>query len=293
MQFLFIWFGLVAATASIALLSRRRPFVDAWPAYVFALPLASRLSAVIQTLNTPRAASLHELALLLQQFAAVIFLGLFVFLFASRSPVIGPRATRTQGLVALLGTFILNTVVLVPVDPSTTTTNLLASGAALLLGTGFAIWSVAILGHCFGLFPEVRGLVQRGPYRWVRHPVYLGEIVASVGILLTRPHVLTLALLLVFIGLQYWRTVFEEHALAAAYPTDYAAYRARVARLVPGWRYPTSVRQLSPTSCSRTRHEPQEPATACRSFVRITSFMSRAETQSRADTKARMSGVDI
>src|SRR5437762_3289489 len=80
-----------------------------------------------------------------------------------------------SGFGRALGMFILSLLVLVPVDPSTTTTNLLASGAALLLGTGFAIWSVTILGHCFGLFPEVRGRVQRGhtagfvlPFIWAR-----------------------------------------------------------------------------------------------------------------------------
>src|SRR5260370_487044 len=122
--------------------------------------------------------------------------------------------------------------------------NLLASGAALLLGTGLAIWSVMILGRCFGIFPEVRGLVQRGPYRWVRHPVYLGEIIASVGILVTRPHILTLALLVAFIALQYWRTAFEERALTAAFPNTYPVYRAHVPRLVPGWRYSAPWRQI-------------------------------------------------
>ena len=38
--------------------------------------------------------------------------------------------------------------------------------------------SVLALGRCFGVLPEARGLVTRGPYRTVRHPVYLGEIAA-------------------------------------------------------------------------------------------------------------------
>ena len=103
----------------------------------------------------------------------------------------------------------------------------------LIPGTLFTIWSLAILGRCIGIFPEVRGLVLRGPYRLVRHPVYLGEIVAALGILLTRPHLLTLALLTAFIVFQYWRTVFEERALATAFPLDYPAYRERVPRMFP------------------------------------------------------------
>ena len=139
-------------------------------------------------------------------------------------------------MVALLGTFILYAVAFVPMEPSSSTGNLLASSVVALVGTGFAIWSLATLGQCFGIFPEARGLVLRGPYRLVRHPVYLGEVTGALGLLLARPHVLTLILLLVFTGFQYWRTVLEERALAAAFPNEYPVYRARVPRLVPGWR---------------------------------------------------------
>jgi protein-S-isoprenylcysteine O-methyltransferase Ste14 len=138
--------------------------------------------------------------------------------------------------VALFGTFILNLVGFLPVELSTATENLVASSVIVSLGTVFAIWSLATLGGCFGLFPEVRGLVLRGPYRMVRHPVYLGEIVAALGILVTRPHVLTLALFATFFAFQYWRALFEERALLTAFPDDYPSYRARVPRLIPGWR---------------------------------------------------------
>jgi protein-S-isoprenylcysteine O-methyltransferase Ste14 len=66
--------------------------------------------------------------------------------------------------------------------------------------------------------------------------VYLGELIASLGILVAKPHPLIAATLAAFVVLQYWRTVYEERALAAAYPSEYPAYRARVPRLVPGWR---------------------------------------------------------
>ena len=43
-----------------------------------------------------------------------------------------------------------------------------------------------------------------------------------------------LALWIAVIVLTYWRTLFEERALLTEFPVEYAAYRRRVARLVPG-----------------------------------------------------------
>jgi protein-S-isoprenylcysteine O-methyltransferase Ste14 len=242
MEFLVIWLGLNGIVVAIARLARRSPIFDAWPAYLFALPLAGHLATTARTLSSAASFSfsLHDSAVLIQQLATIAFFALLVGLFAARRRVSGPYASRTQGVVALVGTFCLNLVGFLPAESSASTTSLLASSAVVVVGTLFAIWSLAILGRCFGLFPEVRGLVLRGPYRLVRHPVYLGEIVAALGVLLTRPHPLTLALLAVFIAFQYWRTVFEERALTTAFPSDYPAYRVRVARLfpvfTPAWR---------------------------------------------------------
>ena len=127
-------------------------------------------------------------------------------------------------------------VAFVPIEDSTSTGALLASSAVVVLGTLFAIWSLLTLGRCFGLFPEVRGLVVRGPYRLVRHPVYLGELISALGLLLAKPHPLILVLFALFATLQFWRTVFEERALEVVYPSEYGAYRREVPRLVPGVR---------------------------------------------------------
>jgi protein-S-isoprenylcysteine O-methyltransferase Ste14 len=138
--------------------------------------------------------------------------------------------------VALVGTFLLNVVAYLPVDDTTSTESLLGSSFVVILGTLFTIWSLATLGRCFGLFPEVRGLVMRGPYRLVRHPVYLGEILSAAGLLLAKPHPLIVLTFLAFVALQFWRTMYEERALTAAFPGEYPAFAARVPRLIPGWR---------------------------------------------------------
>jgi protein-S-isoprenylcysteine O-methyltransferase Ste14 len=207
---------------------------NAWPAYLFALPLLVRAWNLF---HVTRADTLHDQALLLQETVTVVFLGLVVLLFAIRRRAIkGQRANWRAGGVALLGTFLLNVVAFLPIEASTSTEGLLASSVIVIVGTLFTIWSLATLGRCFGLFPEVRGLVLRGPYRLVRHPVYLGELVSALGLLVVKPHPLIVAVFAVFVALQYGRTIYEERALAAAYPDDYPAYARRVPRLVPGLR---------------------------------------------------------
>ena len=106
----------------------------------------------------------------------------------------------------------------------------------LMLGAGllFAIASVAFLGRCFGVLPDVRGLVTRGPYRLVRHPLYLGELTAALGIVLgAQRWAPALAAWLVCLGLQLVRTKYEERSLRAEFP-EYAPYADRTKRLIPG-----------------------------------------------------------
>ncbi|HEX5251778.1 MAG TPA: isoprenylcysteine carboxylmethyltransferase family protein [Gaiellales bacterium] len=110
----------------------------------------------------------------------------------------------------------------------------LASDVLLIAGLAFAICSVAVLGRCFGVLPDVRGLVTRGPYRLVRHPLYLGELTAVLGIVLgSRQPLLAGGTWLVCVGLQLARTSYEERNIRAEFP-QYDEYAARTKRLIPG-----------------------------------------------------------
>ena len=207
---------------------------NVWPAYIFALPLFARVVGFVQTRPGD---TRHEQAQWLQELVTIIFLGLVVVLFVVRRRTLASdHASVGPGLVALAGTFLLNAVAYLPIDVTTSTELLLTSAIVTIVGTLWTIWSLANLGRCFGLFPEARGLVLRGPYQVVRHPVYLGEIISALGMLIARPNPLIVALFVVFVGLQYWRTVYEERVLSVAFPSDYPAYQQKVPRLLPGVR---------------------------------------------------------
>jgi protein-S-isoprenylcysteine O-methyltransferase Ste14 len=101
-----------------------------------------------------------------------------------------------------------------------------------LLSCVWLLASVLTLGRCFGVLPEARGLVTRGPYGLVRHPVYLGELGACAGLVLAAPTVWNFAVAAVFAGAQAVRMRLEEAELQAHFP-GYAGYAARTPRLVP------------------------------------------------------------
>lgn len=98
----------------------------------------------------------------------------------------------------------------------------------VLVGTGLTIWSLSALGRSISVIPQTRSLVTSGPYRRMRHPVYVGEVVAAAGLAVLAGGTAPWLLLAAFIAVQVQRARWEERLLSATLP-GYDAYRARVA----------------------------------------------------------------
>lgn len=235
----------VAASGPIrrprSLLSLTRPLFDRiLPALVFGLLAAGRCVGLLLRAQRGPADSGSQAGLIylldLAHYAlAFLFLALLATLFLIRRSPLGARAGVLPMAVALLGTFVINTAF---VQPRTTEDWRVLALADLLLvaGLAFTIYALAFLRHCFGLAAEARGLVTAGPYRLVRHPVYLGEFVAFLGALLPVLSPLTTAIFAVFCLLQAWRASLEERVLAATFAA-YADYRRRTPAVLP-WPRP-------------------------------------------------------
>ena len=77
-------------------------------------------------------------------------------------------------------------------------------------------------------------LVERGPFRAVRHPSYTGVLLAFVGLALSLGNWAALLVILVPIGAAFIRRMnVEEDALSRALGTRYAEYKNHTKRLVP------------------------------------------------------------
>jgi protein-S-isoprenylcysteine O-methyltransferase Ste14 len=113
------------------------------------------------------------------------------------------------------------------------------AGLALMcVGIAVRQWAVAVLGRFFTIDVRVQPgqtVVDRGPYRWVRHPSYTGMIVTFVGVGLALGNWLALAVAVVVptIGLVL-RIHAEERTLLAGLGEPYRRYAAGRPRLFPG-----------------------------------------------------------
>ncbi len=104
-------------------------------------------------------------------------------------------------------------------------------------GSLFRFYSMRMLGRFFTYDVAVstgQQVVERGPYRWIRHPSYLGSLVANIGLGMTLTHWLAIYLPALCLAVAYaYRIPIEERALEEGLGSAYREYMRRTWRLVP------------------------------------------------------------
>jgi isoprenylcysteine carboxyl methyltransferase (ICMT) family protein YpbQ len=115
-----------------------------------------------------------------------------------------------------------------------------SSGALATSGLVFELFGVAVtqvarvyMGRSFGVLPANRGIVSKGPFRWVRHPIYFGWLMLSIGYAMSYPNERNIMLIVATLPFMVWRIDQEEAHLSA--DREYRSYMNRVRyRLWPG-----------------------------------------------------------
>jgi protein-S-isoprenylcysteine O-methyltransferase Ste14 len=159
----------------------------------------------------------------------LVFFAVLVVMFAVRSV---PRRTASgfyPRCVAVAGTFLSVSFLLLPLQ-ALSSALYLASLLLIISGNVSAICAGLVLGRSISILPEARRLVTWGPYALVRHSLYLGEIVAMVGVALQYLSAWALLLLGMICAFQFQRMKNEEQVLFQVFP-EYGDYIARTARL--------------------------------------------------------------
>ncbi|MGO9239500.1 MAG: methyltransferase family protein [Bryobacteraceae bacterium] len=108
--------------------------------------------------------------------------------------------------------------------------------AVCVLGLFVAVWSRKVLGAEWSRDVELKEghkLVERGPYRLMRHPIYTGHLLMGLGTAIAS------GFLIAFLGLASFAVGFwiklnqEDRLLVRGFPDEYPAYKARVKALIP------------------------------------------------------------
>ena len=101
-----------------------------------------------------------------------------------------------------------------------------------MVGLAISIGSLLVLGRSFGSVAADRGIVHRGPYSIVRHPLYTGYLLIQLGYLVQSISWWNVVVVLFVTGCNVGRVLVEERLLGAS--GEYQAYLSRVQwRLIP------------------------------------------------------------
>jgi protein-S-isoprenylcysteine O-methyltransferase Ste14 len=169
-----------------------------------------------------------------------------ILLLTGRKPEVPPRKLRFV-VIPLIATFLNYLYLETNRLPRTFTTNLcppalqptliVAGLIFVIIGPIIALWGMMYLGRSFGVFVAVRKVVLRGPYRWVRHPMYLGWVTSYIGLALFSFSAAYWMLVTIHICLYIYRARMEESQLAEHSPV-YREHMRRTGFLLPKFRRP-------------------------------------------------------
>jgi protein-S-isoprenylcysteine O-methyltransferase Ste14 len=167
---------------------------------------------------------------LLSSFCLASFYLLLALLIMTRSPAKAQADGLLPRIAAFVGTYLPWTISFFGKTDQTLPN--LASTACVLIGVIMMLVTIRHLGRSFSLVPQARSVVQTGPYRWIKHPLYVSEEITVVGVVLQYLSPVTVIVLVLHIAVQVSRILYEEDLLRHNCP-EYSSYEKTRWRLIP------------------------------------------------------------
>ncbi|HEY5048277.1 MAG TPA: isoprenylcysteine carboxylmethyltransferase family protein [Rhizomicrobium sp.] len=164
--------------------------------------------------------------------AVFLFAALLILMLVARRPATAKAQGMFPRAAAFFGAYLGVGILTLPRHPVNWELSTLST-VLILGGMSFALWGLLWLGRSISIMSEARRLVVNGPYAFVRHPLYLGEEMAIIGVALQYISPIAVVLLVLQFMFQLRRMGYEEEILAETFP-EYPAYMKRTARLIPG-----------------------------------------------------------
>ncbi len=110
------------------------------------------------------------------------------------------------------------------------------AAAVVLLGLWVTLWARLALGRNWSgsvTFKQDHELIERGPYRYVRHPIYTGILSMALGTAMLNARASAFVMCAILLVGLWLKLRAEEQLLTSHFPDAYPQYRQRVRALIP------------------------------------------------------------
>ena len=107
--------------------------------------------------------------------------------------------------------------------------------ASLYLSIPFALIGLGVRAWAAGHLAKNEDLAAAGPYAIIRNPLYLGTLVAAVGLAIASTRISVFLLVAAVFLLVYFPVIEQEEAHLRTLFPKFSAYANRVPMLIPGW----------------------------------------------------------
>jgi protein-S-isoprenylcysteine O-methyltransferase Ste14 len=199
---------------------------------VFSLLVFISITGVLQAVvDWERRPLDHTLLHVAARASNALFLALVAATAVTRLRPLRKAAGMQPRLSALVGTFLLMSLAVLPraeLPPAAVA----LSSVLVIVGMTASFIVLRWLGKSFSIMAEARKLVTDGPYALVRHPLYICEEIAVLGMLIQVISPVAFLIVMVHGLIQFRRMLNEEKVLKATFE-DYESYAARTPRLIP------------------------------------------------------------